>query len=87
MVRIFSIDGNIGSGKSTLVQKLKEFYSKKKNCSGKKICFLQEPVDQWNMITDENGKTMIECYYADPDKYSFPFQMMAYISRLALIRA
>ena len=87
MVRIFSIDGNIGSGKSTFVQKLNEFYSKKKNCSGKKICFLQEPVDEWNTITDEDGKTMIECYYADPDKYSFSFQMMAYISRLALIRA
>jgi len=86
MTRIISIDGNIGSGKSTFVQHLKDYYSVKNNCSGQKICFLQEPVDMWNTITNKEGKTMIECYYADPDKYAFPFQMMAYISRLATLK-
>ena len=86
MTRILSIEGNIGSGKSTFVQNLKDFYSKKANRSDKKICFLQEPVDQWNTITDETGKTMIECYYTDPNKYAFAFQMMAYISRLVTLK-
>jgi deoxyadenosine/deoxycytidine kinase len=29
---------------------------------------------------------MLEKFYNDQDKYSFPFQMMAYISRLALLK-
>lgn len=32
------------------------------------------------------GRTMLQKFYADQDKYSFPFQMMAYISRLALLK-
>ena len=86
MTRIISIDGNIGSGKSTFVQYLKTYYADPKNCCGIKISFLQEPVDMWNTITNKEGKTMIECYYADSEKYAFPFQMMAYISRLATLR-
>jgi deoxyadenosine/deoxycytidine kinase len=29
---------------------------------------------------------MLQKFYADQEKYSFPFQMMAYISRLAILR-
>ena len=86
MTRLISIEGNIGSGKSTFVEKLRLYYSNPDNCFNKKICFLQEPVDVWNTITDEHGKTVIECFYADNKKYAFAFQMMAYISRLANIK-
>ena len=84
MTRIISIDGNIGSGKSTFVTMLKEYFATKK--SDISICFLQEPVDMWNEIKDKDGKTMIECFYSNPDKYSFAFQMMAYISRLSILK-
>ena len=80
MVVIVSIQGNIGSGKSTFVEKMKQVYF-----NDKKICFLQEPVDQWNDIRDSDGKTMIEKYYNDQKKYAFSFQMMAYISRLSIL--
>lgn len=83
MPRIISFDGNIGSGKSTFLYKLQEYYSNPINCKGRKICFLQEPINMWNTITDKDGKTIIEHFYADPHKYSFAFQMMAYISRLS----
>ena len=86
MVRIISVDGNIGSGKSSFVELLKKYYSNPKNCNGQKFCFLQEPVDIWNTITDKNGKTIIECFYSNPNKYAFAFQMMAYISRLSILR-
>lgn len=78
---IVSIEGNIGSGKSTLVQELKDanLYPHSK------VCFLQEPVDEWNKIAD-NGETIIEKYYKDQNKYAFQFQMMAYISRLSQIK-
>jgi deoxyadenosine/deoxycytidine kinase len=77
-VQIISIEGNIGSGKSTLLANLKE------NCPN--VVFLKEPVDEWEKIRDENGTTMLENFYADQTKYSFSFQMMAYISRLKILR-
>ena len=80
-IEIVSIEGNIGSGKSTLLANLKKYFDK-----NTKILFLREPVDEWNKITDENGVTILEKFYSNQDKYSFPFQMMAYISRLKLLR-
>jgi len=78
---IISIDGNIGSGKSTILSDLKYYYEDDKN-----VLFLKEPVDEWEKITDENGVTMLEKFYSDQDKYSFSFQMMAYVSRLKVLR-
>ncbi len=80
-IRIISIEGNIGSGKSTLLQKLKEKYANNSN-----VVFLKEPVDEWEKIKDTTGQTMLQKFYADQHKYSFAFQMMAYISRLKILR-
>ena len=66
--KIISIEGNIGSGKSTLVEELR-----KKFGNNEKVCFLQEPVDIWNTIKDKDGNTMIAKFYADTKKYSFAF--------------
>ena len=78
---IISIEGNIGSGKSTLVDMLQTHF-----VDNPRICFLQEPISVWNTIKDTNGATILEKYYADQTKYAFSFQMMAYISRLSLLR-
>lgn len=80
-VKIISIDGNIGSGKSTLMEELKRYFIDNKN-----IVFLKEPVDEWETITDENDKTILEKFYGDSSKYGFSFQIMAYISRLDIMR-
>jgi deoxyadenosine/deoxycytidine kinase len=79
--QIISIEGNIGSGKSTLLEHLKEYYKNNHN-----VIFLREPVDEWVSIKDKNGNTMIEKFYENQEKYSFSFQMMAYISRLSILR-
>ena len=79
--KIISIEGNIGSGKSTLLGNLKKALA---NTPG--VVFLKEPVDDWESIRDKEGKTMLQKFYADQEKYSFSFQMMAYVSRLALLR-
>ena len=79
--QVISIDGNIGSGKSTLLAKLKEHYADNDH-----VVFLKEPVDDWEKITDENGITMLEKFYSNQEKYSFSFQMMAYISRLKVLK-
>ena len=79
--KIISIEGNIGSGKSTLVEALRTNFANNKN-----ICFLQEPVDIWNTIKDKKGNTMLSKFYGDTTKYAFAFQMMAYISRLSMLK-
>jgi len=83
MKYIFSIEGNIGSGKSTLVKELKKSVP---NILDKKVVYVQEPVNEWSKIKDKKGETILEKFYANQHKYAFSFQMMAYISRLALLR-
>lgn len=79
--KIISIEGNIGSGKSTLLANLKRTLKNAPN-----VVFLKEPVDDWETIRDKEGKTMLQKFYGNQEKYSFAFQMMAYISRLALLK-
>jgi len=80
MVKIFSVEGNIGSGKSTFVEYLKQ------HCSDKFV-FLQEPVNIWKEIKDEeSGKDKIQLFYEDMKTHAFSFQMMAYISRLSTLK-
>jgi deoxyguanosine kinase len=79
--KIISIEGNIGSGKTTLLDNLKKKYK-----DNQAIIFLKEPVDEWENIKDSNGVTILEKFYADQYKYSFAFQMMAYVSRLKVLR-
>lgn len=81
MSTIVSIDGNIGSGKSTILKFLEVFFGDKKD-----IIFLDEPVSEWEKIKDKDNVTIIEKFYNNQTKYSFAFQMMAYISRLSLLK-
>ena len=83
---IFSIEGNIGSGKSTLVKELQDTFSEELKICNKKVMFIQEPVDIWNTIKDKDGVTILEKFYANQQEYAFSFQMMAYISRINLLR-
>jgi deoxyadenosine/deoxycytidine kinase len=78
---IVSVEGNIGSGKTTLMANLKEKYK-----NDPLVIFLKEPVDEWEKIQDANGKTILEKFYENQEKYSFAFQMMAYVSRLNVLR-
>lgn len=83
---LISLEGNIGSGKSTFYNYIKEHFSRYYNRpNNKSIHFIEEPVDDWVNIKDENGN-LIEHFYKDQEKYSFCFQMTAYISRLSKLR-
>ena len=77
---IISIEGNIGSGKSTLLQILKDRNNSKEN-SNSNVYFVDEPVAEWDTIKAD-GKTILELFYQDQTKYSFTFQITAYITRL-----
>lgn len=79
---ILTVEGNIGSGKSTFVKVLQENLKD----SSFNVVFLQEPVNEWNEIKDKSGETILAKFYKNQEAYSFSFQMMAYISRLALLK-
>ena len=72
---VISIDGNIGSGKSTLVKKLK------KNFQTKDIIFIDEPVDEWLTIKDNNDKNILDNFYKDKLRWAYTFQNCAFITR------
>lgn len=61
------VAGNIASGKSTVVKSL---------TSQPGYVGIFEPLDQWK----ESG--FINAFYGNMDKYGFPFQMYAFITRL-----
>jgi len=80
--RLVSIEGNIGAGKSTLIEKLK-----KKHKNNKRILFLQEPVGLWESFIEKNtSKNILQKFYENPTKYAFAFQMMAFHTRQKLIQ-
>jgi deoxyguanosine kinase len=79
---IISIEGNIGSGKSTLVKILKEELK-----NDDRFIFIPEPVDEWLKITDSNsGENILSKFYQNQEKYSFPFQVLTFTSKLKLIK-
>ena len=63
MAIIIAIEGNIGSGKSTMVDFLKSQYNNK-ILFGRKVVFLQEPVKQWEEINSD-GVNILEKFYAN----------------------
>ena len=52
---IISIEGNIGAGKTTIIDKLEEKMSNRQD-----VVFLREPVDIWEAITDKNTNEKIQ---------------------------
>tara|TARA_B100000035_G_C21000496_1_gene554666 strand:+ start:297 stop:995 length:699 start_codon:yes stop_codon:yes gene_type:complete len=77
---VLSIEGNIGSGKSTILKFLKE------NNTNNDIIFLKEPVDKWENIKDVEGTTILEHFYKDPSKHAFMFQIMAFATRMQILK-
>jgi len=79
---IISVEGNIGSGKSTILEQIKN-----RMRFNPRVVFIKEPVDVWNSIVDHStGENILQKFYGDQAKYAFSFQVMAYATRLSLIR-
>jgi deoxyadenosine/deoxycytidine kinase len=88
-IKIISIEGNIGSGKSTLVNML-QYYFNNYNRTQHIIQyhFIEEPVKEWEKIKDKTNenKNMLQLFYENQNKYSFVFQITAYITRLSNLK-
>ena len=71
---IISIDGNIGAGKSTILKRLKEEHPE--------FHYIDEPVNLWTSLEDENNESLLKLYYKDKKRWSFTFQNYVLISRM-----
>lgn len=73
---IFTIEGNVGAGKTSILKILESesfMYPHK---------IYYEPVDEWMKFKlDKDGKSLFEMFYEDRQKYGFVFQMMALHTR------
>ena len=78
----FFIEGNIGSGKSTLVKYLQD----QQIFADKNIKIILEPVEEWKSFSDKSGKNILEFFYNDPKRWGYLFQMNAFITRSKLIQ-
>tara|TARA_A100001015_G_scaffold319402_1_gene442170 strand:+ start:918 stop:1574 length:657 start_codon:yes stop_codon:yes gene_type:complete len=79
---IFCIEGNIGAGKTTFIHSLVSYFE----TQNIEVHILEEPVSIWQSIKDENNTDILSHFYKDQKKWAFSFQMMAYISRLTLLK-
>lgn len=70
---IIYIEGNIGSGKSTLVKLLSNI---------KDIELIQEPIDDWMKYEDENNDNILKNFYEDKKRWTYTFQSLAFITRI-----
>lgn len=73
---IISVEGNIGTGKSTLIRILKEKHGNKKN-----IIFVEEPLNEWLELKDKDGENILKKFYDNQERWSYSFQMNAFITR------
>mmetsp|Transcript_659 Transcript_659/g.1104 ORF Transcript_659/g.1104 Transcript_659/m.1104 type:complete len:330 (-) Transcript_659:252-1241(-) len=74
---LISIEGNIGAGKSTLLQSLREDHPE--------WTFIDEPVDFWTALKNDDGESLFELYYHNQDRWAYTFQNCAVLSRYQLI--
>jgi deoxyguanosine kinase len=70
---LISIEGNIGSGKSTLFRSLQARHPE--------WHFVEEPVDSWLQLKNEKGVSLLQLFYADKRRWSYTFQNTALLTR------
>lgn len=68
--RLILIEGNIGSGNSTLLSFLEKFNG---------IQTIPEPIDKWKNL---NGSNLLQLMYENPQKWAFPFQSYVMLTQL-----
>ena len=74
-MKVFYVEGNIGSGKSTFCNWIENNFNDK-------VDVIYEPVDEWKKMIDKNGNNLLDFFYKDPNRWAYTFQMMAFTSRV-----
>ena len=69
--RIYSIEGNIGAGKTTILNLIGKTFQD--------VEFVEEPVSQWQNL---GGMNLLEKFYEYPDRWGFSFEFYVMLSKL-----
>ena len=75
---IISFDGNIGAGKSTLLGHIRK--------SIPEWHIVDEPVDTWTSLKNDDGRNLLELFYEDKKRWSYTFQNCAILTRLKSLK-
>ena len=75
--QIYSIEGNIGAGKTTILKIIEKSF--------KDIAFVEEPISKWQNIGNEN---LLEKFYENPERWCFSFEFYSMLTKVEeLIKA
>lgn len=75
--KIFSIEGNVGAGKTTVINLLQKDFTD--------ILLVEEPVTEWQNI---HGHNILDKKYENPERWCYSFESYVLISKMnALIKA
>ena len=80
MVHLICMEGIIGAGKSTILEKLKQGFQNNKN-----IHFLPEPIESWQKLklthtaNADKSCNLLEQFYQDPQKWGFKFEVCSFV--------
>ncbi len=69
-----SVEANIGAGKSTMIGHMRERFPHYR--------IVDEPVHIWQALKDADGKSLLENFYHDRQRWSYTFQNAAFITRM-----
>jgi deoxycitidine kinase len=75
---LVSIEGDIGAGKTTLIDMLKK--------EKPSWHFIDEPVGTWQSLKTAEGENLLQLFYKDKSRYSYTFQNCALLSRALKIK-
>jgi len=76
--KIIAIEGNIGVGKSTFTNIIKNTYDKS--------LVVSEPVDMWLNIKSKSDENILGLFYKDIPRWGYTFQNLAYVTRMMKIQ-
>ena len=81
MVRIYSVDGNIGAGKTTFLEAIRTAIPEG-TVETNKIHIVLEPIGEWLRLKHSDGRSLLELFYADKKRWAYTFQNCAILTRL-----
>ena len=76
MPHIVFIEGNIASGKSTLLDNLKNLNNSERFG---KVQVIKEPLDKWKNLSDSNGTNILKHFYMNMERFAYSFQSFAFL--------
>lgn len=90
--RLVFIEGNIGGGKSTLLEALKRAWDTRKgkyyhDGHGVRVAIVPEPLDEWmtlsmTMKPDGRNVSIFELFNSDPERWASTFQFVTFRTRI-----